>query len=460
MSVCVTVRTTKELTPDQIIDHLFKQGETIVITSKDFPFVKFGTMNEALRGIEINKVDAGYEVRVCAFANKADHRLFSLAIDAIMQLSKGKAYFENDDDDEVLDPIRSYDERWFYEQQESSANTLGALIRNYGVPVVLNGIFSPFCIGPYTAKEFDWDLIIPEWFVIEDMQAYFTNMQWKTDKIRGTSSRLALQNPNNSDDRMLNISLISAQNGKVEDFDYISYADLVGFMDTNNDEALLIRIEDLRYVLPQDLFYHIDDYQCVKAREVTYEDFKTMVKMARRFQMDDWFYHPTFPGHGYDEKQKTIVLMWNPAISSVSLEDHNHSVSEMLTEYYNWSVYEHDKARKGDRFFLVRCGEGKTGIVMSGVFNSNPYEGDDWSGRGRQVYYMDLKPTFILNPETAPMVTTRKLEEAIPSFKWDGGHSGRQLTDEQAKALESLWAKYLNTIQNKVDGKQINLISQ
>lgn len=269
MSVSVTIRTAKELSSNQIIDHLFERGEKIVITSEDFPSVKIGTLNEALRGIEINKEDAGYEVRVCTFANKADHRLFSLAIDAIMQLSKGKAYFEDDDDSEVLDPIRSYDERWFYEQQESSANVLGAMIRNFGVPVVLYGIFSPFCIGPYTAKDFGWDLKIPEWFVIEDMQAYFTDMQWKTDKIRDTSSRLALQNPNNSDDRKLNISLISAQNGKVDGFDYISYADLVGFMDTYNDEVLLIRIEDLRYVLPKDGFYHIDDYQCVKAREIT-----------------------------------------------------------------------------------------------------------------------------------------------------------------------------------------------
>lgn len=460
MSVCVTIRTTKELTPNQIIDYLFDQGEKIVITSEDFPSVKIGTLEEALRGIEINKEDAGYEVRVCTFANKADHRLFALAIDAIMKLSKGKAYFEDDDDAEVLDPIRAYDERWFYEQQESSANVLGIMIRNYGVPVVLYGIFSPFCIGPYIAKDFGWDLKIPEWFVIEDMHDYFTNMQWKTDKIKGTSSRLALQNPNNSDDRPLNISLISAQNGKVEDFDYISYADLVGFMDADNDEVLLVRMEDLRYVLPKDTFYHFDDYQCVRAREITYEDFKAMVKMARRFQMEDWFYHPTFPGHGYDEKQRTFVLMWNPAISSVGLEEHNNSISEMLTEYFNWSVYEYDKARKGDRFFLVRCGEGKTGIVMSGVFNSHPYEGNDWSGRGRQVYYMDLKPTFILNPETAPMVTTCELEETIPSFKWNGGHSGQLLTEEQAKTLESLWANYLNSIKNEVDGKQINLISQ
>ena len=184
------------------------------------------------------------------------------------------------------------------------------------------------------------------------------------------------------------------------------------------------------------------------------------MEKARRFEAEDLFYRPTFPGNGYDKQQRTFVLMWNPAISSVSLKDHNDSIPKMLTEYYNWSVYEHDKARKGDRFFLVRCGEGKTGIVMCGVFNSNPYEGEDWSGRGRQVYYMDMRPNCILNPETTPMVTTQDLETAIPSFKWDGGHSGRMLTEEQAMTLETIWAKHLQALKDIAYGKTVNMISQ
>ena len=70
-------------------------------------------------------------------------------------------------------------------------------------------------------------------------------------------------------------------------------------------------------------------------------------------------------------------------------------------------------------------GEGNTGIVMSGVFDSNPYEAGDWSGKGRHTFYMDMTPNVVLDPERAPMVTKEELQKAIPSFDWTGGHSGR-----------------------------------
>ena len=43
MSVCVTIRTKKTLQPDEFLKFLAKKGRGIVVTSKDFPSVKFGT---------------------------------------------------------------------------------------------------------------------------------------------------------------------------------------------------------------------------------------------------------------------------------------------------------------------------------------------------------------------------------------------------------------------------------
>ena len=128
----------------------------------------------------------------------------------------------------------------------------------------------------------------------------------------------------------------------------------------------------------------------------------------------------------------------------------------MLTEHYNWSVYEYKEAKKNDRFVLIRCGEGKTGLVMSGIFDSNPYQAGDWSGKGRKVFYMDMTPNFIADPEEAEIITTQQLQEAIPSFDWSGGHSGRLLTEEQARQLEDLLAPYLSQFVNNVDEETIN----
>lgn len=138
----------------------------------------------------------------------------------------------------------------------------------------------------------------------------------------------------------------------------------------------------------------------------------------------------------------TIILFWNPGISSYTIK----RLREDLTHHAhvgNWSVWEHEKAHKGDRFFMVRCGEGKTGICMSGRFRSEPYKGEDWTGKGREVYYMDLRADIVIDPDLLPILSTEILSQEIPSFDWSDGHSGRVLPIADAEKLEKLWVDFL-----------------
>lgn len=41
------------------------------------------------------------------------------------------------------------------------------------------------------------------------------------------------------------------------------------------------------------------------------------------------------------------------------MTDHIQSVERMMVDYFNWSIWEHEKAKCGDRSSLVRVGEGK-----------------------------------------------------------------------------------------------------
>lgn len=50
----------------------------------------------------------------------------------------------------------------------------------------------------------------------------------------------------------------------------------------------------------------------------------------------------------------------------------------------NWSVYEWEKAHKGDHYYMLRTGDDKAGIVFRGVFTSDPYPGEDWAGNGKK----------------------------------------------------------------------------
>ena len=70
----------------------------------------------------------------------------------------------------------------------------------------------------------------------------------------------------------------------------------------------------------------------------------------------------------------TIILMWNPSISSVNMHDYEQSMKNCIEEYFNWSVWDWEHAQACDRFYLVRVGEGNTGIVMKGVLSSEPFE--------------------------------------------------------------------------------------
>ena len=148
---------------------------------------------------------------------------------------------------------------------------------------------------------------------------------------------------------------------------------------------------------------------------------------------------------------KTFILFWNPRISSYKFEDLQRELEEMSECYnnMNWSVWEYDKAHAGDRFFMVRCGDGKTGICMSGYFSSEPYKDEDWSGRGRVTYYLDLEPDVMIHPEYLPILTTNELMSEIPTFDWTGGHSGRLLDDVFAVKLETLWKSFVEKNEEK-----------
>lgn len=462
MSVCVNVRTEKQLDPNDIFRNLADSGERIIVTSDKFPHVHLGTHLKSLRGIEINQEEGGYEVRVCSFSSLDDLRLFAKTIQVVIDMTGGKAYFEDADDEEVTDPLQQFDEKWAKTQRASSFEVIRALSTHSGYPIVMYGIFLSFCIGPKLLEAFHIPLRgAYRQEDVAELQDYLIDVQWKLADEPDTSTRLAISPPSGKEEERQDISLISIKNGKVSQFTYISEAQLLGLMDMDDKsrEPVFIPFREADKILPGDLFEPIDDEQYRLTGKLSADTVHEMMERARYLQPDDLFGKDTFPGEGRDRQQHTVILMWNPAISSVSLKDHRRDIAQMRTADFCWSVWEYDRARLGDQFYLVKVGEGHTGIVMSGVFISHPFQGEDWSGKGRLTYYAHLRPNVILDPDSAPMVTTAQLAKAIPSFDWSGGHSGRLLTSDEALRLESLWADYLKHNKNKADGRTLDIIS-
>lgn len=227
-------------------------------------------------------------------------------------------------------------------------------------------------------------------------------------------------------------------------------------MDDQSYSPVLIPFKEAWKILPRNLFRPIDEWQYERIGDLNVEIVHQMMSRARHLQPKDLHYRPTYPGKGWDEEQNTIILTWNPDCSGLSITEHNQKDSDMLTDFFYWNVHEYKKAKWGDRFYLVKIGTGETGIIMSGVFTSQPYELED--GEGILRYYMDMHPNFILNPLAAPMLTTESLSEAIPSFDWSGSLSGCILSSADAQKMENLWRNYLDEVREHIDGKIINAI--
>lgn len=455
MSVCVYFKTEKQLEPKEIFKAVADKGEQIMVVSSEFPSLKFGRMYAALRGLEVNQEEEGFEIRICANASREDYRLYPVVIDVMNELTSIKA--KNEDDEDINNPYEIFNDEWIDDQMKADRNVTCALIRSSGASITYNGMFSDFCLGFHIMNGFEVDIKNPDESKYNGLLEYLVSVQWMLKDKKDTSSRILIQNPNDKEETR-SVSLISIKNNQLDKFDYISHASLFCIMNQDTGEVAIMPFEHLPKIVRSKSLKIFDEFSFFKDGRLMVNSVKEMMTLAKRYQPRDLFYRPTFPGSGYDKKQHTFILKWNPAISSVKMEDHLEGLRNIWVDDFNWSVYEWEKAEMGDRFYLVRVGEGNTGIVMSGVFSSQPYVLDDWSGRGRTVYYMEMKPNVIIDPDRAPMITTKELDEAIPDFTWNGGHSGHMLTDDQAMKLEKLFAKYFKKIEDKDDGETINVL--
>lgn len=148
-----------------------------------------------------------------------------------------------------------------------------------------------------------------------------------------------------------------------------------------------------------------------------------------------------------ESQHNTFLLRWNPAISSYTMarldDDMKWWSEECWDDDFNWSIFDWQKAHKGDRFFMACAGEGYTGIFAAGRFTTEPYKSDDWAGKGREVYYMRMEFEAVFHPERTAIISAEELGRELPHIDWHKGHSGELLDKEDAERLELLWRDFI-----------------
>ena len=229
---------------------------------------------------------------------------------------------------------------------------------------------------------------------------------------------------------------------------------------TEEEELSTIRVVDNT----DDVFIGVCQYVGMMkgntCKMVKFEDFCSLMEEQDKFRlldeaqalldkMDDEQWNDLFDraeGIIRENFRKTFIMRWNTDISNYKLSEFEDAMEDFFDEgfYYDWSIWDYQKAHIGDRFYMIRTGEGKNGVVMRGTIIGTPYPDEDWSGKGRKVFYIRMSLTNMIHPERTPLLlTTDELTEAIPDFNWKGGHSGEILSDVQADKLEVVWKDYI-----------------
>ena len=140
---------------------------------------------------------------------------------------------------------------------------------------------------------------------------------------------------------------------------------------------------------------------------------------------------------------RSYILFWNPAISNLSLKAYSREYLRNVGNVITWELREFEAAEPDDRVFWLRCGEGKTGILMAGSIYESPFQDVHWKNPDEMSSYAPFLVEYAVDPEEVPIITTEMLQKEMPDFDWTGGASGRLLSPEYAEKLELMWAKYV-----------------
>ena len=466
MSYCINFITNKLFSPEDIFKKLADYGLRIMVTSDEFPSVKLGILEESLRGIEINKEDKGYKVRICSCSSHADYYLFAKTIIAMQEIT-GETGF-SDDGEQISTPHTTLNEEWIERENKSSWDVVRAFIKQYRTIVVLKGMFEDICIGPKMLANYKISLFPPYHDETEKwvkLTQYLTIIQWRLADLKSTNSNLVVRDNNNN---QLEVSLISIKDNKVQYFDYVSHAPLLGIVNLDTEESLIIPFKDFRKATHiaefETSFSAFDECQliiCPKVNsngEISIKEITDIIKIAERYEYEDYVTKPTIPGSGFNEKQNTFIFIWNTETSNITIEEYIDSIKYFYIGHYERKIHDWKEAKIGDRFYVIKVGEDNVGIVMAGKFSSHPFIASNWSEKGKKPYMIELEPSFMINPETMPLLTIEELSTAIPNFMWRGGYSGRKLEIDQAKTLENVFSNYLKTIKGKDDGINMCMI--
>ena len=367
--------------------------------------------NASTQGVNVKqRVGGNIIVELPWFASERDVRLCYAFLNAVKKVHRMARVM---DEDEKLMSLSDCDaeEQWELRQKNM------ADIFNKGERMVLAGVYRVFHLDPskYHANEKDADGVFA---AFDD----FITLQWST-----LEAKEVMEEKRHVTDEEEASSVRVVDNS--EDF-FIGACQYVGMMKRNT--CKMVKFDDFcRLMDGENAFKRMDAAQALLGK------------------MDEERWSELFDkavGIVKENFRKTFIMRWNTDISNYKLYEFEDAMLEFEDDgfYYDWSIKDYQKAHYGDKFYMIRTGKGKHGVVMRGTIIGTPYPDEDWSGKGRKVYYIRMVLSHMFHPDKSPfLLTTEELGKALPDFNWEEGHSGEMLEDTMAMRLEEIWKNHV-----------------
>jgi hypothetical protein len=144
------------------------------------------------------------------------------------------------------------------------------------------------------------------------------------------------------------------------------------------------------------------------------------------------------------EAMTAILGGWNPARSAWA--DHEQAVEATARGRHvavRWGVSRRRHGvGPGDRFYVLRQGAGRRGLVASGTVVSGTYEDAHWDGTpGRTIRYVDVELDRVVDP--ADVLPVELLLELCGRTNWSPQSSGTSVHPRDEARVERLWQEHL-----------------
>jgi hypothetical protein len=189
-----------------------------------------------------------------------------------------------------------------------------------------------------------------------------------------------------------------------------------------------------------------------------------LIRIARDLGIDLWTLDSLWDRMGTEADVSSIAVMegvtpsfllaWNPAKyewTPAALADlrARHAKGERLRD--TWSTGNSKQLKPGDRFYLIRLGDGPRGIFASGRILSEVREGPHFAperaAAGETRRYVEIRYDELLNPWTDGLLTQAALVEQFKEVEWSPQSSGTRLPPSILFRLELLWQATLHDAQ-------------